>query len=304
MDPLFLYYALANPKVVGWVRGHAIGATMPNLNTAILFEVPLRVPKYLETQRRIASILMAYDNLIENNRKQIALLEEAAQRLYKEWFVDLRFPGHEDVEVVDGLPQGWSAEVLTECCDAIRGKSYTSADVDGDGDAVLVNLKNLRPFGGWNAGAERVFSGTFKDEQRVASGDIVMGVTDMTKERRLVGRVALVPKLDGDAVISMDLVKLQPINVNRLYLYAVLRYSGIAEAIASLANGTNVLHLKPQMLSSVRIACPPLGLQERFGGCLQNYVSEIELAMRQIANLSEARDRLLPRLISGEIGVI
>ena len=112
-DSKFVFYQLQLPEVVGWVEKHAVGATMLNLNTTILSNIPLLLPP-IETQHRIADVLSAYDDLIENNRKQIKLLEEAAQRLYKEWFVDLRFPGHEHTKIVDGVPEGWKPCTLDD----------------------------------------------------------------------------------------------------------------------------------------------------------------------------------------------
>ena len=102
----FIFYQLQTSQSVGWVEKHAVGSTMLNLNTSILANIPLSLPP-IEVQRKIADILSAYDDLIENNRKQIKLLEEAAQRLYKEWFIDLRFPGHENTKIIDGIPEGW-----------------------------------------------------------------------------------------------------------------------------------------------------------------------------------------------------
>lgn len=128
-----------------------------------------------------------------------------------------------------------------------------------------------------------------------------MGVTDMTKERRLVGHVALVPDLGREAIISMDLVRLAPHRMEALRLYSVLRFSGIAENIALLANGTNVLHLKPQILSSVSIDEPPIELQADYACHIAPMVNEINLATWTIAWLSEARNRLLSKLMSGKI---
>ena len=104
--PKFVFYQLQKAETVGWVEKHAVGSTMLNLNTSILSNVPLELPPIAE-QKHIVDILTAYDDLIENNQKQIKLLEAAAQRLYKEWFVDLRFPGYENTTVVDGVPEGW-----------------------------------------------------------------------------------------------------------------------------------------------------------------------------------------------------
>ena len=119
-DSRFVFFQLQHPDTVGWVEKHAVGATMLNLNTTILSSVPIRLPA-LEIQKRIADILSAYDDLIENNQKQIKLLEEAARRLYKEWFVDLRFPGHENTKIVDGVPEGWSVYPFSSKVDIMSG---------------------------------------------------------------------------------------------------------------------------------------------------------------------------------------
>ena len=99
--PKFVFYQLQKTETVGWVEKHAVGATMLNLNTSILSSVPIEIPSLAE-QQIIVDVLSTYDDLIENNQKQIKLLEEAAQRLYKEWFLELRFPGHETTAVIDG----------------------------------------------------------------------------------------------------------------------------------------------------------------------------------------------------------
>ena len=112
----FVFYQLQKPETVGWVINHAVGATMLNLNTSILSAVPLELPS-LDIQNHAVDMLSAYDKLIDNNQRQIKLLEEAAQRLYKEWFIDLRFPGHEDVESIDGVPEGWTRCTLEDVID-------------------------------------------------------------------------------------------------------------------------------------------------------------------------------------------
>jgi type I restriction enzyme S subunit len=117
IDPVYLYYFLGQPTVVSWIANQAIGATMPNLNTTILRSVQIRYPR-LPVQRRIASILSAYDELIDNNIRRIKILEEMAQMLYREWFVKFRFPGHERVKMVESelgpIPEDWRIEPLAE----------------------------------------------------------------------------------------------------------------------------------------------------------------------------------------------
>lgn len=109
--PKFIYYQLRSEHIGRWLEKVSIGATMPSLNTGLLSGIEMALPP-IEIQKQIAGILSVYDDLIENNQKQIKLLEEAAQRLYKEWFVDLCFPGHENTEIVDGVPEGWKKRAV------------------------------------------------------------------------------------------------------------------------------------------------------------------------------------------------
>ena len=119
-NPKYVHYYLQREESVRWVENHAIGATMPNLNTSILQQVPVTIPD-ISVQDEVVAKIGRYDNLIENNRKQIKILEEAAQRLYKEWFIDLRFPGHEKTKIVDGVPEGWENAVFSEKVDIMSG---------------------------------------------------------------------------------------------------------------------------------------------------------------------------------------
>lgn len=300
--PKFIFYQLQKPETVGWVEKHAVGATMLNLNTSILSDVPIEVP-CLDIQKRIVDILSAYDDLIENNQKQIKLLEEAAQRLYREWFVNLRFPGHENVKIVDGVPEGWSYKPLSDLFSFVRGKSYTSKELSDTSGVLMVNLKNIRAFGGYKRNAEKRFTGKYKKEQSLNPGDLVMGVTDMTQERRLVGHSAIVPDLGEPMTLSMDLIKLVPTNIQKSYLYSTLYYGGFSLKISPLANGVNVLHLKPEAMMNLQMLVPTRELMDTYVKVFDPIQSRIELLQKQIDVAAEARDRLLPKLMSGELEV-
>lgn len=113
--PKYLYYYLGTPSSIEWLERNAVGSTMLNLSAAIVSRFPILLP-VLETQMRIADIVSAYDDLIETNQQRIALLEEAARLLYREWFVHFRFPGHEHVPLSDGLPDGWERRTLGPPC--------------------------------------------------------------------------------------------------------------------------------------------------------------------------------------------
>ena len=121
----FLNRYLQSSDVIGWIQGQAIGATMPNLNTDILRRIPIYSPETVDEQKKIAAVLSAYDELIENNRRRIALLEKLAEEIYREWFVRLRFPGHEKVKLVKGVPEGWEPVLIGDLLRRVSpGKKY------------------------------------------------------------------------------------------------------------------------------------------------------------------------------------
>lgn len=296
----YVFYQLQKAETVGWVVNHAVGATMLNLNTSILSDVPVKLPS-LEIQNKTVRVLSAYDALIENNQHQIYLLEEAAQRLYKEWFIDLRFPGYEEVEIIDGVPEGWKKIPLGNVLQVVRGRSYSSKELSDKEGVLMVNLSNIRPYGGYNRDQEKHYTGKVNDNQFVETHDLLMGVTDMTQERRTVGRVAIVPNLHAKAMISMDLIKLVPDDGSPLFYYALLNYGGYSEVISRFANGTNVLHLRPDVLDNVDAVIPDVRLQNKFVEFFENIQNRLDVLQDEMIIAAEARDRLLPKLMSGEI---
>ena len=298
----YVYYYLNIPEVVKTANTVQSQSAQPNINLKQIGHLKIKLPD-VDTQAKIVEILSAYDNLIESNQKQVKLLEEAAQRLYKEWFVDLRFPGYEDTPIIDGVPEGWSYKPLSDLFSFVRGKSYTSKELSDTSGVLMVNLKNIRAFGGYNRNAEKRFTGKYKDEQALNPGDLVMGVTDMTQERRLVGHTAIVPDLGEPMTFSMDLIKLVPLSIQKSYLYSSLYYGGYSFKISPLANGVNVLHLKPEAIMSLQMLVPTEELMDAYGKVFDPIQSRIELLQKQIDTATESRDRLLPKLMSGEIEV-
>ena len=300
IDQRYLGYLSKSRLFQHYIQMHGRGAaSQMRIAISAIKSYEFDFPK-LHIQQQIANILSAYDDLIENNQKQIRLLEEAAQRLYKDWFVDFHFPGHETVKVVDGVPEGWKKKVLSEVFDYIRGKSYTSKELVDKGETLMVNLKNIKAFGGYKRNAEKYFTGNFKKEQQLLPGDIVMGVTDMTQERRLVGHVALIPNLGKTMTFSMDLIKLIPKSITRSYLYGIMKYGGYSKKISPLANGVNVLHLKPESMMNLSMIIPTKDVLMRYEKVFVLYQRKIELLQKQCDIAIEARDRLLPRLMGNQ----
>ena len=302
VDSRFLFYSVNTPDFFKQAENAANGAAQKLIPLSRLKQLKIQVPPFA-TQKKIADILSAYDNLIENNQKQIKLLEEAAQRLYKQWFIDLRYPGHETTPIVDGLPKGWRKGKLGNVIEYIRGTSYTSSELSDSDGVLMVNLKNINAFGGYKRNAEKRFTGKYKENGILESGDLVMGCTDMTKERRLVGHVALIPNLKERAVFTMDLLKILSKTISKTFLYAQCRFGGLSYKIAPLANGANVLHLRPENMADIEVLCPAKSIVEMYDNVFASMISKIEKLEDQIQLASESRNRLLPKLMNGELGV-
>ena len=297
--PQFLYYTMLSRDFYMMADAAALGAAQRTVSLTALRNIRISVPP-MDAQKKIVDTLSAYDTLIENSQKQIKLLEEAARRLYKEWFVDLRFPGHENTKITDGVPEGWEYKPIFDVFDFVRGRSYTSNELSDSTGVLMVNLKNIRAFGGYNRNAEKRFVGQFKDNQILSAGDVIMGVTDMTQERRLVGHVALVPNMGETMIFSMDLIKLIPKRTDNLFLYSAMIFGGVSKRISPLANGVNVLHLKPEAIMGVEMLIPNDKVVCQYHSQMAPVFSEIETLQKQCDIAAEARDRLLSKLMNGE----
>lgn len=307
-DSVYLFFYFACPQMIGHIRGKEIGAAVPGINLGILKELPVVLPP-IAVQRRIAKILSAYDNLIENNLRRIRILEEMAQTLYREWFVEFRFPGHTNTRrgasAAGPIPTGWKAQPLGDLADVYRGRSYASTDLADEGGLPFVNLKCIDRDGGFRRHGLKRYTGEFKDHHRVKKGDIVVAVTDMTQERRIVARAAWVPTLDKEhGVFSMDLVRVEPKpEIPKPFLYCFLRFSNFADEVKQHANGVNVLHLSPDRISTYLLRVPPTALMSCFSKSVESILESIDNLENQTDNLRQTRDLLLPRLLSGKTPV-
>ena len=297
-DSKFIFYQLQQPEVVGWVEKHAVGSTMLNLNTTILSNIPLLLPP-IETQHRIADILSAYDDLIENNRKQIKLLEEAAQRLYKEWFVDLRFPGYEHTKIVDGMPEGWEILHISDVCDTIGGgtpstkvKEYyqngnipwvTPTDITKNNSLVLLDTATkITNEGLDNSSAKMVPAGTILMTSRASVG--FFGICNF-------------PVCTNQGFISC--VPCQ-YNVQMYLLYNLLNR---VDEIRGKAGGSTYLEISKKTFRDFEIVVPDIHVLTLFQTTTEKLIERMRILSKLILELQQARNRLLPKLMSGEVEV-
>ena len=285
----------------------ASGSIFSHLTKDTIRNFPIPYP---ESRHKITAILSPYDDLIENNTRRIEILEEMAQTIYRQWFIEFQFPDHENVPMVESelglIPQGWDIKGIDEVAQLHRGKSYRSENLVEDGEGLpFLNLKNIDREGGFRSDGLKWYDGKFKETQVATSNDIIMALTDMTQERRIVARSARVPNLGHEKyVFSMDLLKIKPDELIQTdFLYALLRYSSFAEKLKEYANGTTVLHLSPSHVQSSKLVLPPSEARQRYAEIAKSLHQQSDLLQKKNTNLRQTRDLLLPRLISGELDV-
>ena len=307
INNIFLAYYLKLKK--GMLISLGTGTTFLEVTKARLLEVEILLPP-LPTQRKIAAVLSAYDDLIENNTRRIKILEDMAQTLYQEWFVHFRFPGHEKVPMVESslglIPQGWEVKQLGEVAQLHRGRSYRSINLVEDGEGLpFLNLKNINREGGFRPDGLKWYDGEFKETQVASSNDIIMALTDVTQDRKVVARSARVPDLGYEKyVLSMDLLRIEPIELIQMdFLYALLKYSSFPQKLKEYANGTTVLHLSPNHVQSSELVLPPNILRQRYAEVAMSIRQQSDLLEKKNVSLRQTRDLLLPKLISGEIDI-
>ena len=269
-DYEFIYYQLCTlyDKLVSLKAG----AAQPNLNARIIKNLEIIMPS-LPIQHRIATILSRYDSLIENYQKQIKLLEEAAQRLYKEWFIDLHFPGHENTKVIDGVPDGWTPSKLGQLAEFKRGKTITKKDaIEG---VIPVVAGGLEPAYYCNKSntAERVIT--------VSGSGANAGFTRMYFENVWASDCSFV-----DASTTPFLH----------FIYCYLKDN--KTTIDNMQKGAAQPHVYAKDINSLELCIPIESVLKSFEGTASKYFDTISSLQSQIRLLTESRDRLLPKLMS------
>jgi type I restriction enzyme, S subunit len=296
----FLYYALAaeNARLIN----SAGGAVQKNLLLGELRRFSIRVPSLAE-QSAITSVLGAYDDLIENNRRRIQLLEQAARLLYKEWFVHLRFPGREHVKIVDGVPEGWGlCSVADVCLEFLDGDWIESKD-QGGGDFRLLQISNIGDNDFVETGNFRyVTAETFR---RLRCNEVVPGDILISRMPKPIGRAWYVQEKPWRMVTAVDVTIARP-NTDMVdpfyFLYHLNSPSHIAHCELR-ATGATRPRVSRKNMGALPILRPPLRLQKLFGELAAGINRQRYLLTRASDNLEIARDLLLPRLMNGEVVV-
>lgn len=303
-DVRYMKYTLDNYKTEFQKRSK--GATQDNLSVSKINSLKLLVPQY-DYQVEVADIISKYDLLIENNQKRIDLLEEMSQRLYKEWFIDFKFPDYKKVKMIDSkterglIPSGWEVRKLDEFIEIIRGASYSSDDInDFEGKYYLVNLKSFRRNGGFRFEGEKYFNGSIHTNQELNTGDIIVAITDMTTDRAVIARPAIIPKIRTNKItFSADVVKVVSRTLKRNYLFNLLYSHDFTERTKAKANGANVLHLKPDAIKEYVFVKPEISIIDKFESSINTFTEEINNLLFRNQSLVWTRSLLVENLITG-----
>jgi type I restriction enzyme S subunit len=297
VDPTFLHYYLRDKKVIRDISNQAVGATMPNLNTKILRNIEVRYPD-LATQRKIAGILSAYDDLIENNQRRIKILEEMAQSLYREWFVHFRFPGHESAGFVDSplgqIPKGWEVKTIADICQSVSYGFTASASRENVGPKFLRITDIVPDQIDW---ANVPFCEIPRDKTAkllLQHGDIVVARTGATT-----GYAKRLNKLHPDTVFASFLVRARAkVEVSNRMLGILMESDEYKKFIQTNLSGSAQPQANAVVLTSMPLVVPDRAISERFDQFVEPMIDQAELLSVKNQNLRRTRDLLLPKLLS------
>ena len=297
ISPSFIYFYLKQIGVVEWIRNMAIGSTMENLNTTILRKVPVLLPP-LPTQQRIASILSAYDDLIEVNEQRIQLLEKSARQIYREWFVRFRFPGWEGVKFEKGVPVGWEVKKIGDIVTTLGGGTpskvipefwggdvnwFTPTDITGNSGIFLSESSEKCTTKGLNSSSANLFP----------------PYSVMMTSRATIGAIGINTK---EACTNQGFIVSIPnkqLPISYLYFWIELNKS----TFEMLATGSTFLEISRSVFRNIPVCIPSPDIISKFHTLVHPFFTQIETLQKQNTQLRRIRDRLLPRLLSGKVEV-
>ena len=285
-DNEYVYYLIKNflPGLKAYNLGTASGREYVSKSNFEKIELEVELDK--DVQKRIGLFLSRYDSLIENYQKQIKLLEEAAQRLYKEWFVDLHFPGHENTKIVNGVPEGWEKKKLVDMVDVQYGYAFDGKLFNSNSEGMpILRIRNI---------PDGITSDYTTEEAQdcyiVHNGDIVVGMDGIFHINSWSG---------GDAYLVQRACSFRP----KEECMKGFIFQAIQEPIKFFEKtlvGATVAHLGKKHIDSIELCVPKnFALYQTFS----KFYNQRQGLLSQIRLLTEARDRLLPKLMSGEINV-
>ncbi len=289
--PKYMYFYFLSPKWRAMIEANIIvGSTVDRISILKFPNFEVQLPD-LKTQIFIADTLSHYDDLIQTNQQRIALLEEAAQRLYDEWFVKLRFPNYQQVPVVDGVPEGWEKVTLSKLVDLINGYPFKPSDLGEEGYPII-KIPELR--NGVQATTPRNDGSQIPTKYFVHYGDIIFSWS---------GTILIDEWGYDKAILNQHLFNVVPYQKERKSFIRLAIQQAIPEMVGH-AIGSTMMHLRRGTVDNYELLLPPEMLLNKFCVTVDNLFSQSSILKKQNQKLTQARDELLPRLMSGQLNVI
>ena len=293
----FLYYFMLTDYIRKSMINSMTGATgRQRVNKDIFKSLELSLPS-IEKQKRIADILSAYDDLIENNQKQIKLLEEAAMWLYKEWFVKLRFPGHEKTKIEDGVPEGWKLTRVKRMGQVITGKTPSTAIVENYGEDIpFVKIPDMH-------GVIYPLKTEVKLSERGANTQKNKFLPPKSIMVSCIATVGLVCITHEVCQTNQQINSIVLNDEDHLY-YMFFKMKGIKSLLEGVgSNGATMTNVNKTKFENIELLKPENEILKKFNNLVEPFFSNILALSKQNEKLKEARDKLLSKLMSGEIEV-
>lgn len=299
-DKRFVSYLLKTVTVDG-----STASAVPGVNRNHLHRLPVRRPT-LRSQRRIATVLSAFDKLIEINERRIELLEDLARSLYREWFVRFRFPGHEDVRLVDSevglMPAGWGVRRLGDVVDSLVDGDWIETKDQGGNAYRLLQVSNIGIGAFRETGKFRhVGSETF---DRLSCTEVRVGDILVSRMPEPIGRAWLVDYLSEPAITAVDVAIARPASpAQGIYLNHWLNSPVTLRHAEGVATGTTRKRISRSVLSGLELLMPDEDHLLRFANHLVPLLSQRTALRQSLHNLAATRDLLLPRLVTGRLDI-
>lgn len=299
LNKFLYYYFFSNEWRATIAENTIVGATVDRIPIAKFPEFPISLPP-LKEQKRIADILSAYDDLIENNQKQIKLLEEAAQRLYKQWFIDLRYPGHETTKIVDGLPEGWWTVQIQDVCKNI-----------GAGGTPSRSQKNFWENGNidWFKTQELCDCWLFEASEKISEEGLKRSAAKMFPANSILMAIYASPTLGRLGILTKEAcsnqaalcLQVDESKVSNYWLY--LKLFELRDRFNSIARGAGQQNISGIIVKETEITLPAYSVMENFTEMVKPFFEKQRNLQLQNNSLTKTRDRLLPKLMNGELEV-
>tara|TARA_Y100001960_G_scaffold71755_1_gene76170 strand:+ start:1164 stop:2378 length:1215 start_codon:yes stop_codon:yes gene_type:complete len=293
-SPRFIYYCFKNPRTFAVCQGMGGQAAQPNINLTVLKSFVFSGPENPEEQEKIAELIAKYDDLIENNRRRIQLLEESARLLYQEWFVHLRFPGHEQVKITDGIPEGWEKKPLT----AIAEVNQISLKKGFDERIEYIDISCVSTHSISDTTWYEFSEAPGRARRIVKHRDILWSCVRPNRRSHV-----LVWEPHDRLIASTGFAVISATQVSPFFLYQSLTTNDYVGYLTNRAGGAAYPAVTAKVFEESLVLVPSRKLIEQYDDQVKNTYAQINMLQSQNVKLAQARDLLLPKLMSGELTI-